>query len=135
MPFDAVQHHPPRDPRGRHRAVEDACAPAVPAERESDAVEAAARFQEAEIEAGDVPADDEVRVVLRDPGEEGAEDRGFVREAVHGDRAVSGRKAERGRPAPAGHGVHEENRFRPSFRRRIRLARRRRARRPRVHPG
>ena len=44
--LDAVQHHPPRDPRGRHRAVEDARPPVVPAEGELDAVEAAARLEE-----------------------------------------------------------------------------------------
>ena len=114
VPLYAVQHHPPRDPRGRHRAVEDAGPPAVASEREPDAVEAAARLQEAEIEAGDVPADDEVRVVLRDPGEQRPEDRGFVREAVHRSGGVSGRETERGwLGRPAGPGVDEEHGFRP----------------------
>ena len=112
--LDAVQHHPPRDPRGRHRAVEDARPPAVPAEGELEAVEAAARLEETQVEAGDVPADDEVRVVVRDPGEEGAEDRGLVGEKVHRRRAASHRETEEGRPGRRiGPGVDEEDGLRP----------------------
>ena len=114
VPLDAVQHHPPRHPRGRHLTVEDARATAVAPEREADAVEAATRLQEAKVEARDVPADDEVRVVVRDPGEEGAEDRGLVGETVHRRRAASGRETEEGRPGRRIRpGVGEEDGLRP----------------------
>ena len=134
MPLDAVEHHPSRNPRGRHRPVEDARPPAVPPERESDAVEAAARLQEAEIEARDVPTDDEVRVVLRDPGEKGVDHRGFVRETVHRGLAVSGDETRRRRLGRIGAGVHEEYRFRPPSRPRPALSPRR-VRRPRAPSG
>ena len=108
--FDAVQHYPPRDARGRHRPVEDARPPTVPAKGEVDAVQAAARLEEAQIEAGDVPADDEVRVVVRDPGEEGVQDRGLVGEMVDRGRAAAGRKTEERWPVRrSGLGVDEKD--------------------------